>query len=1339
MSYVPLRVRSDFSLGYGASSINSIVKRAGSLALEACALTDVVSMSGCFAFSNYMAKAGIQPIIGCNFIIENGDVSGDILVLAQNEKGYINLSRLLEMSFTPIMGRNKKLLIPDIPRLPLSGSVLSHLSDVIVLSGDKHDGLAYASLKKDNGRTIKRVEEAAKGRFYVEICRVEGKVSDTEECLLDFAYGRHDGNARPIVGTSNCWYANKEDSLTFEMLAFARGDRKNVVLIDGQKWSEDGKLAIAETEPVDKLYIPDTETFHEWFSDMPEAIHNTTVIAERTAFMVEGRSPVLPPFECPNNVSESDFLIQMANEGLQEKISAYGLEPDIYQARLDFELSVIIRMGFPGYFLIVSDFIKWAKENDISVGMGRGSGAGSLVAWSLKITDVNPITNGLLFERFLNPERVSMPDFDIDFDPDDRERVIEYVRVRYGHERVTMISAFGRILSKSAIDLAARSIALSGGNGTGDVQISGFNDTSRVRSFIPEGPGADSSLNTLISEIPDFKAMIDEDPKIRLLIKAAMLVEGLHSHQTKHAAGVVIGGDDLYKMFPVIRDRKEMSLMSAYDMKGTESVGAVKFDFLGLKNLSIIKLSLTLMRQAGITEDIDMSFNDDGVYALLREGLTQGVFQFSSAGMVNALQLVRPDRFAEIVAILALYRPGPMKYLDSFAARKLGREKVVYPLARYAVSTKTVDMAKEDAIEFAKNNGLMDIVEDIENAETLDDLVKSSAERLNEVALAHNHTLRDNPSWPKVGNKMEETMSETYGYFIYQEQVMQVARDAAGYTYAGADMLRRAMGKKIREEMARQKGIFIEGCANNGVSEHDATTLFDDIERFADYGFNKSHAVAYAVVCYQTMWLKHHYPEFFYAALLIHKTSDKESTRKIMNEMVVAGVQVRLPDINISRASHTPIHCNGERYILMGLQGIGSMSSVSEAVINERDKGGPFTSLVDFWSRTKKILTVRHYATLVDSGAMDCLDPYISGGVACRQRILTLLLWLNGSDKPNENQGSMFGDESYVYPETFEIRHYINKKNYTTYATQDIPEFTDRGIREFNQIGFSMARSYILENAPILANCGFRMSSGLSHMMEAGNLREIDNTRMVLLPEAIGEKIEIYGLDKQYSRARAIRCTDGLNEVIVYVSGQNSSRVEAMLIKAMNARTPIAVFGNFARYYRHRVFFARQAIDASEYLQAVKPSPDITIVLKGNPSPKEIFQFSESLKSRKTDNPFGGRIYLMSEAKKDNAYAMGMPDRSYRLRNYEPDGLWFVSEHTGMGLKQIPLLFDIDEDLITSIQGREDVVEVFKPVAFNQKQAPDSPRFLDSACLNGFLASEVFWENEHSQDYPGHS
>lgn len=1335
MTYVPLRVRSDFSFGHGASSINDIVKRAGAIALEACGLTDVVSMSGCFAFSTYMAKKGVQPLIGCNFVIEHGDIVGDVLLFAQNEQGYINLSRLLEIAFTPVVGRNKKLMIPEVPKLVLSDEVLSLFSDVIVLSGNKANGLAYASLKRDNGKTIGKIEAVSEGRFYVEICRLGGKHDATESLLLDFAYGRHDGRERPIVGTTDCWYANKEDALAFEMLAFSRGDRKNVVLVDGQKWADEGILAPADSENIETQHIPDDETFSAWFSDLPEAIHNTSAIAKRSYFLVEGRAPVLPPFECPAGESESDFLVKMANDGLQEKIRDYGLEPDIYQARLDFELSVIINMGFPGYFLIVSDFIKWAKKQDISVGMGRGSGAGSLVAWCLKITDVNPVTNGLLFERFLNPERVSMPDFDIDFDPDDRERVIEYVRTRYGHERVTMISAFGRILSKSAIELAARSIALAGGSGTGDVEISGFSDISRIRSFIPDGPGADSTLSSLISENPDFSKMVEEDSKIRLLLKAAMLVEGLHSHQTKHAAGVVIGGEPLYRMFPVIRDRKEMSLMSAYDMKGTETVGAVKFDFLGLKNLSIIKLTLTLMRQAGITEEIDMSFNDDGVYALLREGLTQGVFQFASAGMVNALQLVRPDRFAEIVAILALYRPGPMKYLDSFAARKLGREEVLYPLANYAVAQKTVSMTREQALELARSHNEDKVVADIEAVEDLNDLVKVSAEKLNKLAQSQGIALVDNPCWPKVGNKMEETMAETYGYFIYQEQVMQVARDAAGYTYAGADMLRRAMGKKIREEMARQKGIFIEGCAANGVSEHDATTLFDDIERFADYGFNKSHAVAYAVVCYQTMWLKYHYPEFFYSALLIHKTSDKETTRRIMNEMIVAGVSVRLPDINLSQASHTPVRNGKERYILMGLQGIGSMSSVSERLIQERNQTGPYTSLVDFWKRTKKLLTVRHYGTLVDSGAMDSLDPYRQDGQACRQRILSILLWLNGSDKPDDTQTSMFGEDSYIIPRTFEIRHHINKKKNTVYQTEEMPDFTDRGVREFNQIGFSMARSFILEKSPLLANCGFRMSSGLSHMMEAVGIKDIEDARMVLLPEAIGEKIEVYGLDRQYARARAIRCTDGLNDVIVYVSGKNAGSVEAALIKAMNSRTPIAVFGKFSRMYRHRVFFARHAIDAVEYINGVSPSPDIAIVMKGSPGPKDVFKMAESLMEKKTDNPFGGQIYLVSEAQKENAFCMGIPDRTYRLRGHETDGLWPVTEHTGLGMKQAPLRFDISEEMIETLRERTDVVDIIQTVLYNQKQAPDSPKFLDTGTYNGLLASEVFWEQENGVDY----
>lgn len=1338
-SYVPLRVHSDLSLGYGASSTKSIAKRAGKIAAPACALTDMVSMSGCYKFSGIAASEGVQPIIGCQFFLRKGDVEGDVIFLAKSNEGYININHILEMAFAPKIGKNKAEYVPDIPILDVTDELFRFLDDVIVLSGSGSEGIAYSSLKKDGGALLRSLAQAARDNFYVEICRRNGAVDVSEKTLLDFAYGSH-GAEYPIVGTTDSWYAAPDDILAYEMLSFSRGDRKDVILLDGVKWESEGVLDIAPAikEQLVPKHIPDPETFSEWFADLPEAIDNTIAISKRTCFLVEDRKPVLPPFSCPAGMTENDVILFESRRGLDEKIAQYGLDRAVYSERLEFELAVILRMGFPGYFLIVSDFIKWAKNNGVSVGPGRGSGAGSLVAWCLHITDIDPIPNGLLFERFLNPERVSMPDFDIDFEPDGREAVLEYVRKKYGASNVAAISAFGSILAKSAIDLAARSVAVVGGKGIGDVQIAGFSDVNRVRSFLPEVPGNKDNLQKVVDENQDLQSMLARDSRSRMLVAVAQKVEGLYSHQTRHAAGVVIGGDSLYKMFPVIRDRKTMFPMTGYDMKGTEAVGAVKFDFLGLNNLSIIDRTIQLMREDGITDEIDTSLADPAAYRLLRDGLTQGVFQFSGGGMVQALQQVRPDKFSEIVAITALFRPGPMKYLSSYANRKLGREEIIYPLAKYAVAENVPDMSPSEICAQFSDKIDKDTIIALEGFGDINDVSEKTILSIQATLKNAGVPFRVNPKWPSVGNKIVNSLSETYGYFVYQEQVMLVARDVAGYTYAGADMLRRAMGKKIREEMTRQAGIFVEGCAANGVAEEDAMSLFQDIERFADYGFNKSHAVAYTVVSYQTVWLKVHFPEHFYAALLFRKKKDKAATRIIMDEMVVYGVKMSLPDINTSMQNHKPNRFdNGDWYVMFGLSGIGGMDSVADALVTEREKGGSFASLVDFWKRTRRILNIRHYTALTASGALDDLDPYRKPHTpACRQRILLLLTWLQNAPKQDQKQSSMFGDESYVFPDAFSIKHHINKKHVIEYRTDEMPDWHDRGVREFDQVGFSPSRIFMLENAAKLTNAGFRMSSGLCHMMEAARIKEMEDVRMVVLPEMLLEKVNIWGLDKRFERARAFKTTDGFDEVIVYATGPGAAAQEKVLLQAMNDRKPVALFGKFQRFgWRNKVLFARIAVDAESYLFGVNPSPDVFVVMNDDMTAQKAFRFSQKLEKFRTTNPYGGRITLMTEKGLEGCKVPVMPDREWRLRGHKFQDFWPVTEQTGFDGKYEKHLFEITPEVMAEISQMPDVVRLLTPIDVNIKASPDAPRLADAATMGALLASETFWEVEQASDY----
>ncbi|MBY0583201.1 MAG: DNA polymerase III subunit alpha, partial [Sphingomonas sp.] len=672
------------------------------------------------------------------------------------------------------------------------------------------------------------------------------------------------------------------------------------------------------------------------FDDLPEAIENTLVVAQRCAVAAPNRKPILPSLAGDID-GEAELLRTQSRAGLEKRLgkiaSLHGDGEDgwrqPYVDRLEFELDVIIQMGFPGYFLIVADFIQWAKANDIPVGPGRGSGAGSVVAWALTITDLDPIKLGLLFERFLNPERVSMPDFDIDFCETRRGEVIRYVQEKYGRDQVAQIITFGKLKARAVLKDTGRVLQMS------------YGQVDRLAKLVPNHPTDPWTLDRALNGVSELASEYKSDRQVKHLLDLAMKLEGLPRHSSTHAAGVVIADRPLAQLVPLYRDPRSDMPVTQFDMKYVEGAGLVKFDFLGLKTLSVLKKALEMLALRGIEIDLDaLAWDDPDVYALLQRGDTVGVFQLESEGMRRTLSAVRPSNFGDIIALVSLYRPGPMDNIPSFGRRKNGLEAIEYP-----------------------------------------------------------HPL------------LEGILSETYGIFVYQEQVMQAAQILAGYSLGGADLLRRAMGKKIKAEMDAQRAIFVDGCASaHQIPAAKANELFDLIDKFAGYGFNKSHAAAYALLAYQTGWLKAHYPHEFFAASMSYDIHQTDKLSIFVDDMRRMGVAVLPPCINASAAEFVVEPTSdglAVRYALAALKSVGE--GAMERLVVERDERGPFLSLDDLATRVDpRLLNKRQLETLAAAGSFDGIDLNRAGIFASAETILAVASRLH--DQRTSGQGGLFGD-----------------------------------------------------------------------------------------------------------------------------------------------------------------------------------------------------------------------------------------------------------------------------------------------------------------------------------------
>ena len=921
-AFVPLRIFSAFTMLEGAIEPKAIATQARKLGFPAAAIADRNGLYGAMPFCEGAKKAGVQPIVGTLLGVKRpGTPEGkpaiiDWLALyAQDERGYDNLCWLVSAAHLDRPGHEEA-------HVPVEG--LAGRTDGLIALTAAGEGALARLLADEQAEAaadyVGRLEALFPDRLYVELARRGNEMEErAEAALLAMAYAR----GLPIVATNPSCFAEEDFHPAHDVM----------LCIAGSAYLE---TAERKRSCVDDWMKP-ADVMRRLFADLPEAIANTLVVAQRCAVMAPVRKPILPGL-ANDRGGEAAMLRADARAGLiqrLEKAEAAGAPrsgdgtiedryPD-YFTRLDFELDVIVGMGFPGYFLIVADFIKWAKEQDIPVGPGRGSGAGSVVAWALTITDLDPLKLGLLFERFLNPERVSMPDFDIDFCETRRGEVISYVQQKYGRDHVAQIITFGRLKARAVLKDTGRVLQMS------------YGQIDRLAKLVPNHPTDPWTLKRALDGVAELARDYREDKQVRRLFDLAQKLEGLPRHSSTHAAGVVIGDRPLDQLVPLYRDPRSDIPVTQLDMKYVEAAGLVKFDFLGLKTLSVLQKGVQMLAKNGVEVDLGtLGWDDPAVYALLQKGDTVGVFQLESEGMRRTLAAVRPTNFGDIIALVSLYRPGPMDNIPMFGARKNGREPIEYP-----------------------------------------------------------HPL------------LEQILGETYGIFVYQEQVMQAAQVLAGYSLGEADMLRRAMGKKIQAEMDAQRQRFVDGCAVNAITPAKANELFDLIDKFAGYGFNKSHAAAYALLAYQTAWMKAHHKPEFYAASMCYDMALTDKLAIWVDDMRRMGVVCRPPCVNASEAEFS-VEEGEVRFGLGALKGVGERAM--ELLIAERGANGAFAGLDDFAGRVDpRLLNRRQLEALAGAGAFDGIAPDRASVFVGAETLLAHAA--SALSERTSGQGGLFGDD----------------------------------------------------------------------------------------------------------------------------------------------------------------------------------------------------------------------------------------------------------------------------------------------------------------------------------------
>ena len=881
--FVHLRLHTEFSVVDGTTRVDDMVAAAARDGQPALAITDLSNLFGAIKFYKAARGKGVKPIIGAEVLLAGRDADNDlpsrVLLLAASHQGYLNLSELLARAWTQGVVKAQATVRWD---------WLGELSEgLILLSGAQAGPVGQALLQGNQrlaGDVALQLAELFPHRFYLELQRA-GRADD--EAHVAAAVQLAARLKLPVVATHPVQFATPDDYEAHEA---------RVCIAEGEILGNPRRVRRFTPEQ----YFKSSAEMAELFADLPSAVANAAEIAKRCNLTLVLGKPQLPEFPVPDGHTIETYFRQASLDGLEERLQ--HLYPDAakrdaerprYLERLEFEIGTILKMGFPGYFLIVGDFINWAKANGCPVGPGRGSGAGSLVAYALKITDLDPLEYALLFERFLNPERVSMPDFDIDFCQANRDRVIEYVKDKYGKNAVSQIATFGTMAARAAIRDVGRVLDMS------------YTFCDGISKLIPNKPGQHITIDGALKVEPLLAERLAKEDEVKTLLALAQKLEGLTRNVGMHAGGVLIAPGKLTDFCPLYQQPGSESAVSQYDKDDVEAVGLVKFDFLGLATLTILEIAkeLIVKRHAGQQNFAfeNIALDDAKTYKLFQDGRTEAVFQFESRGMQGMLRDAKPTRLEDLIALNALYRPGPMDLIPSFVARKHGKEEVEYP-----------------------------------------------------------HPL------------VESILSETYGIMVYQEQVMQTAQILGGYSLGGADLLRRAMGKKKPEEMAQHRLIFREGAAKNGIREAKADEVFDLMEKFAGYGFNKSHAAAYSLLAYHTAWLKMHYTAEFFCANMTVEMDNTDKLKVLHQDACNMGLEFEPPNINRGQYRFEPVSDSVIRYGLGAIKGTGE--SAIAAIVAEREANGPYSSLFDFCARVDRgRLNKRTVEALIKAGAFDSL------------------------------------------------------------------------------------------------------------------------------------------------------------------------------------------------------------------------------------------------------------------------------------------------------------------------------------------------------------------------------
>ena len=968
-NFVNLRTHTNYSLSEGMLTSNYIVDFCINDMQPACAITDTSNLFGAFEFSEKLFFSGIQPIIGMQVNVYDEFFDSkhfELVILVKSHEGYENLVIIANKINKGINSNLHKKINIDF--------LIKHRFGLIFLSGGYQNGYignpAFLGEEKICFDRAEKLKSFLGNDLYIELQRSnikETTIAEKQLLLLSLELDI------PIVATNDAYFKDKNHFEAFEMLS----------LIEKSKTISSKKQSSFSEENYFKSKFEMTSLFE----DLPEAIQNTTIIAKKCSFCLKPKELSLPKFV--NSEFEDEFIIlkQISDDGLEKRLKEKKIFNDldkvnIYKNRLNDELQIISKMGFSGYFLIVSDFVRWSKNNNIPVGPGRGSGAGSIVAWCIQITELDPIKWGLLFERFLNPERVSMPDFDIDFCQERRDEVINYIKNKYGHKNVAQIITFGSLQARAAIRDVGRVLEMP------------YNQVDQIAKLIPATPANPVTLSKALETQDELLKVKKENEDVSKLIDLSLAIEGLNRHVSTHAAGIVIAEKQLDNIIPLYSEKEGDIPATQFNLKYIEKAGLVKFDILGLKTLTIISHAEKLIKRNNESFNIsNINLNDKKVYSMLSEGQTIGVFQLESRGMQSALRGLKPDRFEDIIAVVALYRPGPMENIPNYINRKHGIEKIVY---------------------------MHELLSDI--------------------------------------------LSETYGIFIYQEQVMQAAQVLANYSLASADILRRAMGKKDKKEMEMQKENFINGAKKNDIKRSKAEEIFDQISAFAGYGFNKSHAAAYALIAYQCAWLKAHYPHEFFSSLMTYDTDNVEKLSIFVNELNRMKIKILPPCINLSFDQFSVEKSNNQnciRYSLSSLKNVGN--EAVKKMISIRNKVGEFKSFDHYVDVIpQNIFGKRGLESLIISGSFDNLN--ISRNKVFKSISNILIFSQRVENDKSNNQNNLFNNADELS---------------LTKSFKDVPEFSifENENNELNSLGFYLEQHPIKKIVSVYNNFQFKKSN----------------------------------------------------------------------------------------------------------------------------------------------------------------------------------------------------------------------------------------------------------------------